>query len=148
MHTATVALAGVALALGVLLLAIRRARTRLVQRQAKHLAGRTPLQVDSWANLFGVTSRGHGQLRGNGALVLTADSLWFGMLLPARELTIPLSRVIAVREAGSHLGKSVLGHRLLRVEFDGADGPDAAAWAVRDPEGWVAAVVRAVEAVR
>jgi len=87
------------------------------------------------ANYFGLESRGGGQSRGNGALVLTADQLWFHLLVPTQELTIRLADVTDVALVDGHLGKSV-GRALLRVRFRGEAGEDAAAWLVADPERW------------
>jgi len=87
------------------------------------------------ANCFGRESKGSAQIRGNGPLVLTAEHLWFSLLVPADELTVPLIDVLDVDIVDAHLGKSV-GRPLLRVRFRGSNGDDAAAWLVADPERW------------
>ncbi len=87
------------------------------------------------ANCFGREAQGSAQVRGNGALVLTAEHLWFSLLVPANELTVPLAEVLDVQLVDGHLGKSV-GLPLLRVRFRGVSGEDAAAWLVADPERW------------
>ncbi len=83
----------------------------------------------------GLESRGGGQSRGNGALVLTADELWFSLLVPTHALTIRLADVTDVALVDGHLGKSV-GRPLVRVRFHGEAGEDAVAWLVADPERW------------
>lgn len=94
------------------------------------------LLSDPSANFYGLISRGHGQVRGNGALVLTADALWFSQITPATELAIPRADVLEVSLVGSHLGKASAGHQLLHVRFRSGDGEDAAAWLVAEPERW------------
>lgn len=95
---------------------------------------------DPVANFYGLTSRGHGQIRGNGALVLTADQIWFSQLSPATELTIPRADVLEVSLVKSHLGKATAGHSLLHVRFRSGDGEDSAAWLVAEPERWLRAL--------
>jgi len=93
------------------------------------------------ANFFGQSSRGMGQIRGNGALVLTPSALHFIMFLPREELTIPLETVTSVSTPRSHLGKTV-GWRLLKVDYRSPSGEDAAAWAVQDVDEWASSVER------
>ena len=87
------------------------------------------------ACFFGRESAGMKQVRGNGALVLTGDRLWFLMALPRRETSIPLDHVTKVSLVRSHCGKTLI-KPLLRVEFVDGDACDAIAWAVPDPEAW------------
>ena len=49
-----------------------------------------------WANLQYQKSVGQHQVQGNGALVLTADMLWFALLLPDKQIEIPLQNIRAV----------------------------------------------------
>jgi hypothetical protein len=91
------------------------------------------------ANFFGQTSKGKWQVRGNGALVLTEDELWFRMAIPRKELVIPLKQITNISIAKSHLGKSKL-RPLLLVEFDLELGSDSAAWLVEDLDEWVQAI--------
>jgi hypothetical protein len=89
---------------------------------------------------LGLESRGRGQVRGNGLLVLTADELRFEQLVPRRESRIPLADVTAVETTRSWLGKSV-GAKLLFVRWRSPDGSeDAMAWRVRDLDAWLAAL--------
>lgn len=97
--------------------------------------------ADPAANFFGVESRGTGQVRGNGALALTASELWFAQIVPASELTIMVRDIHAVDLVSSHLGKSS-GRQLVRVRYGTGDG-DSAAWAVADPDAWVLAIEQA-----
>lgn len=106
-------------------------------RVAARYAKRDILLEDTLANSFGLESLGAGQVRGNGALVLTAKTLHFFQAVPAREVEIPLDRIDSVGIVKTHLGKST-GHDLLHVTFRNRDGQrDAIAWFVRpDAETW------------
>ena len=88
-----------------------------------------------FANCFGITSKGMGQIRGNGPLVLTPDQLWFQLLVPQRELSIPLSTIQQVEIRSHHLRKTRFTP-LLYVEYQTPTGSDSVAWQVEDPEAW------------
>ena len=120
------------LILGIVFGAVRRALRRAVQDRFSPVHIR---RQEIGANFFGQTSKGARQVRGNGALVLTEEQLWFRLALPAREWDIPLRDIILVDTKRSHLGKSCLWP-LLFVEFHTEHGADSIAWAVRDAEGW------------
>ncbi|WP_067657750.1 hypothetical protein [Nocardia harenae] len=89
------------------------------------------LRSDPMANFFGWESKGGRQIRGNGALVLTGQRLWFRRAGAAEPLEIPLSAVTGVDIVRSHNGKSVR-RDLLRVAVQG----DSVAWWVREPAAW------------
>jgi hypothetical protein len=88
---------------------------------------------------LGLESRGKGQVRGNGWLVLTDDELRFRQWVPSRETRIPLAAITAVETQRWWLGKSV-GSRLLVVRWSTPEGEDAMAWNVRDLDGWLTAL--------
>jgi hypothetical protein len=89
---------------------------------------------------LGLQSRGKGQVRGNGWLVLTDDELRFKQWIPAREDRIPLAAVIEVETPRVWLGKTV-GRKLLCVRWQTPDGgEDAMAWEVRDVDAWLSAL--------
>lgn len=95
------------------------------------------------ANFMGVESQGGRQLRGNGALVLTQEKLWFMRVFPAKEYSIPLDAVEQVSLPRSFAGKTK-GVRLLCVRYStGVRGQDQMAWAVKNPEGWKEAIEKA-----
>lgn len=128
------------LALAAVLVTLALLRRKAVEDLRRRLAGREVLKMDRRANFFGVESKGQGQLRGNGVLVLTPGQLIFEMLLPAREMVVDLARISRLAKVRSHLHKTVM-RPLLRVEYDdGAGGTDAIAWYVRDVDGWIAAI--------
>ena len=94
------------------------------------------------ANLFGVQSGGMKQIRGNGILLLTASQIYFRMLLPRRELLVPLRSVTSVETPKSFLGKTK-GRKLLKVDFrNDTGGTDSVAWLVSDLEKWVETIRR------
>jgi len=126
----------------ILFLVILRAVVAVLRRKVHEdlkmrLAGRTVIRESIGANFFGLTSRGVGQVRGNGVLVLTRDKLFFQMFIPRREVEIPIDAITTVSTPRSHLGKSK-GMRLLHVAFHSVGGEDAAAWVVADVDQWVA----------
>ena len=134
--TITVAVISGLAALSALLgLIFARVRRRLERHIRDKFEGRALLGATTRANLFGLRSEGLGQIRGNGALVLTEDSLYFARAVPFREYTIPVERITGVSMPSGFLGKSV-GRKLLCVHFDTGNGPDEAAWAVKSPERW------------
>ena len=92
------------------------------------------------ANFFGLQSRGAGQIRGNGVLVLTHNELGFRRFFVRLELSIPLEQIQDVRLVNSHLGKRIVGYKLLWVQFQNSTGLDAVAWLVKNPEQWQMAI--------
>jgi hypothetical protein len=89
---------------------------------------------------LGLESRGKGQVRGNGWLVLSPGELRFSQWVPHRETRIPLSAVTLVETRRVWLGKTV-GSKLLCVRWRTPEGgEDAMAWEVPDLDGWLAAL--------
>ena len=89
---------------------------------------------------LGLESRGKGQVRGNGWLVLSPGELRFAQWVPRRETRIPLPAVTVVETRRVWLGKTV-GSKLLCVRWRTPEGgEDAMAWEVRDLDGWLAAL--------
>lgn len=102
-----------------------------------HFTAAQIVRADPVANFFGLESQGPMQLRGNGALVLTREALWFSQFMVDRTLTVSRSSILEVKTVRSHLGKTV-GRGLLHVRFAGPTGEDAVAFFVRDLDGWQA----------
>ena len=89
------------------------------------------------ANFFGRGSAGGAQVRGSGILVLTLRALHFEMMMPRREITVPLEAITGVDTPRSFAGKTDT-RRLLVVRYrDPESGEDEVAWSVRDVEDWV-----------
>lgn len=140
METAAFAVAGALVFFGLLTLLVKLllsgARKSLAEKYPRH----SRILTCPMANFFGVKSRGYRQVRGNGILILTYSELFFRMLLPAKELRIPLSSVTSVETVSSFLGKSKL-RKLFKVNFRNSQtAEDAAAWLVNEPEQWIDAV--------
>jgi hypothetical protein len=114
-------------------------RRRATETVSARLGGEVPLMVDDGANYFGRDRRGKAQMRGNGCLMLTDHHLGFVMWWPQRELIVERSAIVAVDTARSHLGKTI-ARELLRVAWEDEEGPDRAAWYVRDLPAWLAAL--------
>jgi len=100
----------------------------------------THLQICPMANMFGLKSRGMKQVRGNGILLLTNSVLYFRMLMPRREVLVPVSSITGFGVEKSFLGKTK-GVKLLRIDFTPeTGGADSAAWIVRDLDGWLSSL--------
>ncbi len=120
--------------------ALAKVQHRLEGRVADAVPADQIERVDTATVTLGLTSRGAGQARGNGALVLTPTELLWLQLVPERNsVRIPLSSITEVRTARSHLGKSY-GRALLYVAFAVDGEPDAMAWYSPDVDGWVDAI--------
>lgn len=142
-------IAGIAAATAVLAVVIvavvRSIGVRVLREADGILLGERIVLRDGSANLFGVRSRGMGQVRGNGVLSLTDRRLHFLMWLPRRELSIPIRAISAVDTPQSFLGKTMF-RPLLQIDFENEAGElDAAAWLVRDLHAWRNAIEQAAE---
>lgn len=142
---ATIITAGVVALLAVILQVSRAALRAVARTSAERVAKRfRPEEVrrqDLTANFFGLESQGAAQLRGNGALVLTDQLLWFSRAVAEEVFEVPRADVTGVEVVRSHLGKSV-GRPLLKVRFRSSNGEDSIAWCVPDVEGWRDALQR------
>jgi len=109
----------------------RRAHEVVSQFKEKKIHG-----VTSSANFFGQQSKGMGQVRGNGVLVLTEDELYFQLYAPKRELAISYAALRGVEVVESFLGKTKF-RPLLKVDFVNEQGEaDAVAWLVSNLDQW------------
>ena len=128
----------IALAFSIVLIPVSR-RAKRVQTGLDEEFGDS---IERSANVssLGLQSRGRGQVRGNGRLVLTPDELRFRQWIPQHETTIPIAAVTSVGTERTWLSKWV-GSKLLCVRWRASDGSeDAMAWQVPDLEGWLAAL--------
>lgn len=91
------------------------------------------------ANSFGVKSKGGAQVRGNGALVLTRDELYFVRAAPREEYIIPINSIRKVFMPKVFNGKSVFVP-LLCVDYDTEYGEDSIAWALKHADKWKDAI--------
>jgi hypothetical protein len=115
----------------VLHLLMKPLEARIAARYAEHEV----LLKDLGANSFGLESKGVFQLRGNGALVLTASHLHFFQFLPKREVCIPLVAITAIDFTHTHLGKATT-RDLLKVRFEDGGKADSIAWYLSDTQAW------------
>lgn len=118
---------------------MRRLRSSLEQRIAAEFPPDRVLRKDTGALTLGLQSLGVRQGRGNGALVLTPDMLWFSRAAMRRDTAIPLASITEVKIVRSHLGKTYF-RDLLHVTFAANGGTDSMAWLVRDLAGWISAI--------
>jgi hypothetical protein len=94
------------------------------------------------ANFYGVASKGTGQVRGIGTLVLTPDALVFLQMVPAVEVRVPRAAITHTEVAQSFLGKTQ-GRDLLVVEWTTDDDPpatDRVAFDLPDLASWRSAL--------
>ncbi len=95
---------------------------------------------NSKSNFFGQESLGVAQIRGNGVLVLAEGVLYFKMLVPDRELSIPFTSITGVETPKFFLGKSKM-MPLLKINFKNKDGKDdSAAWLLTNLAYWKDAI--------
>ncbi|MHA1111328.1 MAG: hypothetical protein ACTSRE_09515 [Promethearchaeota archaeon] len=90
-------------------------------------------------NYFGQESKGLGQVRGNGSLILTDSELYYEMWAPKRVLRIPRNSILRVENPSPkwHLKKSK-SRPLLKIHFRNEKGEeDSAAWIVPHLEQWI-----------
>ena len=90
-------------------------------------------------NYFGQESKGLGQVRGNGCLILTESELYFEMWTPKRILRIPKHMIKRVENPPPkwHL-KKTKNRLLLKIHFTNEQGlEDSAAWIVPELEEWI-----------
>jgi len=131
-------LAFVALLFVLIMIPVSR-RARRLQSEMEAELGDSMTRRENVRGL-GLQSRGKGQVRGNGWLVLTDDEFRFKQWIPAREDRIPLAAITGVETPRVWLGKTV-GRKLLCVRWrTPGGGDDAMAWEVRDLDGWLAAL--------
>lgn len=132
------------IAAGLVFLIRRLLKTALAEVYAQY-PEHVRILTSPMANLFGIKSGGMKQIRGNGILILTASQLYFRMLLPRRELLIPLRSITSVETPKSFLGKTK-GRKLLKIDFrNDAGGTDSVALLVPDLEKWVETIKGSAE---
>lgn len=120
-------------------------RTREIEDQ---FVGKNVLLTSRGANFFGQESKGMGQIRGNGVLILTDKELFFGMWTPKKELKVPIVAIKSVENPKSFHGKSAF-RKLLKVAFENDQGDlDAAAWYVKDLDSWTRELERLIKEIR
>lgn len=128
-------------ALVAIALVVRRAASGARARIDAALGDLEVLRKDK-ANFYGVASKGAGQVRGLGTLVLTPDALVFLQLVPAMEVRVPRAAITHLEIARSFLGKNQ-GRDLLVLAWttdDDPPGEDRVAFDVPALDAWRAAL--------
>ena len=123
-----------------------RIRKRLERHIHTKFDGREIIGATSRVNFFGEKSKGGKQIRGNGALVLTKDEVYFFRALPFKEYVIALKSITNVSLPTSFNGKSVFS-KLLCIQYRTGSGSDEMAWAINNPEEWKEAVERQISQI-
>lgn len=120
-------------------------QTSGVERIQEHFPTEQVILSEPSANYFGLESRGSFQMRGNGLLALTEDELWFSRFVKREDISIPTKTIQEVRLVDSHLGKRILGRKLIHVQFQTSEGVDSVAWLVKNPTSWQTAIADLLE---
>lgn len=135
-------LVGLGIVFGLVFVVLRRVAQH--RRDAAHQQYPTARLIDAGALFFGQQSRGVGQMRGNGTLIVTDSVIIFQQWVTGREFRIPFSAIQSIENPSSFLGKWQ-GVPLLKINFLNDNGEaDAIAWRVRDLSG----VQRVIEEAR
>lgn len=122
--------------LSAILLWITRRLGRRREKEILAQLGAQKIALQATANFFGQQSRGRGQLRGNGLLVLANNELYFAMWWPRREWRLSREKITSTEIIKSFLGRTRF-RPLLKINFLNDIGQsDAAAWLVAEPEKW------------
>ncbi len=98
------------------------------------------LRSDVIAHCYGLESGRGEQYRGNGAVVLTADKLWYSKMDTEEFLEIPMSKIRDVDIAMDFRGELGEG-RLLIITFENGGLNDRIAFFVEAPFEWRIAIV-------
>ncbi len=140
--TVTIVLVTLGISFGVLFFVLRGVARRSDQAARQQFPDAR--LVDAGASFFGQESRGAGQMRGNGTLIVTGSEVIFQQWVTNREFRIPLRAIQSIENPTSFLGKT-RGTPLLKIGFlDDAGRADSMAWQVRDLGG----VQRVIEEAR
>ncbi len=107
----------------------------LKKRVAQRFDSKDIIALSTRANLMGVKSKGSGQVRGNGAMVLTRDNLLFIQAFPKKEFEIPINAIKKISLPRAFNGKSVIA-KLLCVHYEINGQGESIAWAIKDSHDW------------
>ncbi len=96
------------------------------------------------ANFSGFSSLGFKQIRGNGLLALYEDELVFEMLLPAKEVVVPVAAIKHIDTVKTHAGRGLM-YPQLHIIYENNDKTEGVAWAVKHLEEWLAILNQMIE---
>ena len=101
--------------------------------------------ISASPNFYGQYTLGRGQVRGNGVLILTKESLFFEMYFPRKKFNFPLKNIREVDTVKSFLGKTQF-RQLLHISFINDNGKeDSAAWLIKDLDVWLNRIEQATK---
>lgn len=143
---AIIAIVLVAVGLIALFSWLKKVKAKQVKRLKEKFSGQT-IVCQSSANFFGQQSKGYKQSRGNGALIMTANELYFSLLVPANEISIPIKDIKEIRTGKSFLGKSKF-KALLIIDYSDDGNTDSVAWLVSDLPKWTEEISKLIKADR
>jgi len=135
---------GTVILLSLLRLFFSSARKKLEHHIQENFDIREIVGATTRANFFGKQSKGGKQIRGNGALVLTKNEIYFIRAVPFKEYKIPLKSILEVSLPNSFNGKSVFS-KLLCIQYKIGSELDVVAWAVKNPESWKKSIEKLVD---
>lgn len=143
MHTGIIIAVSVLFGLACLLLVLKivfSSVRKKLEREIEQKFNRADiLAATTKANFFGVKSKRGRQIRGNGALVLTKEKLYFLRAVPEKEYVIPVNSIAKITMPLFFNGKSIF-YPLLCVHYEGDNGEDEIAWAIKNPKQWKEAI--------
>ena len=135
LFVAGIVLSVVSLVFLILRVVFLQVRRKLEKTVASRFKKEEMLGATTRAVFLGEVSRGGRQARGNGALVLTRQALFFIRAMPRKEYEIPLKAITGISIVRSFNGRTVMG-KILRVDFATQKGTDAMGWALTDADRW------------
>ena len=127
------------------IITIRKLKERLRQKMEQLEMQTRVVLKDEWVNCFGFCRGWRCSSKGNGALALTKEGLFFIPVI-GDETLVPFEGISEIGTPNSHGGKTNF-RKLLSVTFTDDDGKEIkAAWLLKDIDKWQAAIRAAVEA--
>ena len=139
MKTAIVIFMSVIFGLALLLTILKVIYSYIQKRLETHIQAKFDkkevLGATTSAIFFGEKSKGVKQIRGNGAFVLTKDTIYFIRAAPFKEYVIPVKSITEVSLPTAFNGKTVFS-KLLCIQCETTSGSDKMAWAIKNPESW------------
>ncbi|MBI9049889.1 MAG: hypothetical protein JEZ00_10740 [Anaerolineaceae bacterium] len=122
---------------------VKQANTLLEEFKEENI-----LAYTSAANFVGIESKGMGQVRGNGFLLLSSHFLLFERLAPKMRVNIVLRKIIRVDQVSSFLGKRNI-KPVLRIFYTDEHGEqDKIGFFIKDPDKWQNLIRKANEQSR